>query len=546
MRKSKWGNHKIGGKSHWSSAKLVIETEKMDRRKFIAHSFAGAAGLTFIPNISLADTNNIHFNPRNNGIALLDGNRNVLNPMDNGKALINPSMGWTLHYYDNNIRYYGDRLEPSDTMDDFPGLSTVYLRLPWSFIEPEEGKFQWEILDTPAQRWIDKGKKVALRITASEPMMRWATPEWVAKAGAKGYEWGKGRNLNCWGETWKSKESLWEPVYDDPIFFEKAESFIKAMATRYDDNSNISFIDIGHFGLWGEGHTVNSTKIDYHISVLRQHIDLYCKHFKKTQLCISDDYAGYNKLGYRFPITDYAFSKGVTIRDDSIMVGAYPIHWRHDEMAQLFWHDYPVILETDHYGSGLKKGTWKDDLFIKSVEEYHASYMSIHWWPKEFLESNREVIDKINLRLGYRLNLKSIEWPEKIAVGEPFEITQSWANVGVAPCYQGGYPCITLKDEKGGIISVLADKTLNVKALQVWEPQKEIPEKIMSTFTVAAAFKDPVKTFFRAAKSGKYDVYVSVGKEDGTPVFELPYNGNDGQKRYKMGQIEVLDRGMRV
>jgi hypothetical protein len=59
---------------------------------------------------------------------------------------------------------------------------------------------------------------------------------------------------------------------------------------------------------------------------------------------------------------------------------------------------------------------------------------------------------------------------------------------------------------------------------------------------VAASFKDPVNTFFRIAKPGKYHLYVSAGKEDGTPVFELPYSDNDGHKRYKMGSIEVLNR----
>ncbi|WP_372933046.1 DUF4832 domain-containing protein [Mariniphaga sediminis] len=513
----------------------------MDRRKFIAKSIAGSSGLTLISGKINAGEKDIYARPTDNGVPIMDGNRFVITPVDNGKALVNPLMGWTLHYYDNNIRYYGDRLDPADTMDDFPGLSTVYLRLPWSFIEPEEGKFQWEILDTPAQRWIEKGKRIALRITSSEMIMRWATPEWVMKAGAKGQEWGKDKTMDCWGERWKNTESLWEPIYDDPVFLEKAENFVKAMAKRYDGNPNVSFIDIGHFGLWGEGHTVHTTQIDYDISVMKRHIDLYCTHFKKTQLCISDDYAGYNKPGYRFPITDYAFSKGVTIRDDSIMVGAYPIHWRHAEMAQLFWHDYPVILETDHYGDGVRKGTWKEDLFIKSVEEYHASYMSIHWWPKEFLEGNREVIDKINLRMGYRLQLKSISWPKKVKLGEPFEITQEWANAGVAPCYPGGFPCVTLKDEKGGIVSVLTAGSLNVKELQVAKPQEEIPVKVTSTFTIAAAFDDPVKKFFRVAKPGNYDLYVSVGEQDGTPVFELPYNDNDGHKRYRMGQIEVAE-----
>ena len=461
--------------------------------------------------------------------AFPEGSFIKLNPLDNGKALVNPDMGWTMHFYSNIIDNYGSKLEPSDTLDDFPGLSTVYLRLPWSFIEQEEGRFNWEILDTPAQRWIDKGKKVAFRISASESWMRWATPEWVAKAGAKGYEWGPGGKF-------------WEPAYDDSIFLEKVDRFLSEMASRYDGNPDVAFVDVGHFGLWGEGHTVLSTKIEYDFSVAKRHIDLYCKHFKKTLLCISDDFAGHDKQGVRFPITDYAFSKGVTIRDDSILVQPPPRSWYHGEMAQLFWPVLPVILEHEHYGSSLKRNAWSKDLLLKAVEEYHASYMSIHWWPRILLDENRDVIDKINLRMGYRLQLKSIAWPEKVKPGEPFEITQSWANAGVAPCYPGGYPCLTLKDKKGGIVSVLISKSLNLKDLQVSDSQKEKPVQITTEFTVAASFKDPVNTFFRIANPGKFDLFVSVGKEDGTPVFELPYNDNDGHKRYKMGSIEVLDR----
>ena len=68
-----------------------------------------------------------------------------LKPVDNQKALVNPDMGWTMHYYSNVLTNYGSRLEPSDTLDDFPGLSTVYLRVPWSFIELEEDRGWWEV-----------------------------------------------------------------------------------------------------------------------------------------------------------------------------------------------------------------------------------------------------------------------------------------------------------------------------------------------------------------------------------------------------------------
>ena len=111
-----------------------------------------------------------------------EGTLNVVEPPDNGMALVNPDMGWTMHFYSNVISNYGSKLEPSDTLDDFPGLSTVYLRLPWSFLEPVEGQFDWSVIDTPAQRWISKGKRVALRISCCESWMRYATPEWVQQA----------------------------------------------------------------------------------------------------------------------------------------------------------------------------------------------------------------------------------------------------------------------------------------------------------------------------------------------------------------------------
>ena len=59
-------------------------------------------------------------------------------PKDDGRILMNPGMGLTMHYYSNTSNY-GNKIEPGDTLDWFPGCTAVYLRLPWSVLEPEEG-----------------------------------------------------------------------------------------------------------------------------------------------------------------------------------------------------------------------------------------------------------------------------------------------------------------------------------------------------------------------------------------------------------------------
>lgn len=463
--------------------------------------------------------------------------RTVVRPADTGEALVNPGMGWTLHYYSNIPENYGSKLDPSDTLDDFPGLSTIYLRIPWSFLEPEENQFNWAVFDTPAQRWIASGKKIATRVTCSENWMRYATPKWVRDAGAKGveYEWAKGP---------REGGPLWDPDFIDPVFLQKLEHFLSVMARRYDGNPNVAFIDVGTFGMWGEGHTGGSSRLtDEQTDIaVKRHIDLHVKHFRKTLLCISDDVAGPSRPGRRFPLTEYAREHGVTLRDDSILVQPSPRSWYHAELAQDFWPALPVILEHEHYGSSKRRGAWSGELLLKSVEDYHASYMSIHWWPREELEENRATIDAINRRLGYRLVPAEIAWPGEIALGNTFTIESEWANRGVAPCYSGAYWAITLKDDKGGIVSVNVNEEFDLKALQPGAAGKAPSMKSTLQTAVCRRYKDANgRLYGPKVRPGRYDLFLSVGQRDGTPSIALPLGNPDGQKRYKLGQIELKD-----
>jgi hypothetical protein len=451
----------------------------------------------------------------------------TLRPADTGEALVNPDMGWTMHFYSNIPKNYGSQLEPSDTLDDFPGLSTVYLRVPWAYVEPQEGKFNWALLDTPAQRWIAKGKKISFRISCSESWLKFATPEWVKNAGAKGvfFEFGKGP---------KENGPLWDPDFGDPVFLQKLEHFLQAMAARYDGNPAVAFLDIGSYGMWGEGHTMGSSRVpdERADKIVRQHIDLHVKLFPRTRLCISDDVVGPSKPGRHFPLLDYALSKGVSVRDDSICVQPPPNSWYHAEMAQEFWPGLPVILEHEHYGSSKQRNAWGDgSLLLKSVEDYHASYMSIHWWPRVLLNENRAIIEQINRRMGYRLQLRELSWPTSVKIGQPFNVDWRWANAGVAPCYPGGFPALTLKDAKGGLVAVLTDERFNVRALPAGA-KDQAPVKAQRSEFIAGLIAP-------TTLPGTYDLFVSVGQRDGTPVIALPLKEHDGQKRYKVGVIQL-------
>jgi len=454
-------------------------------------------------------------------VASFAADRTVVRPKDTGAALINPGMGWVLHHYDNSLTAYGSKLAASDTVDDFPGASVVYLRLAWSYIEPEEGHFNWSVVDAPAQRWIARGKQVAFRFTASEGDPAYATPRWVQSAGAKGYHFRGGKGID-------PTAPAWEPNFDDPVFLDKLDHFLTAAAARYDGSPEVAFIDVGSFGIWGEGHTFWSTKLPYSAATVRRHIDLYRKHFKRTLLAANDDFASQRRgIG----TIEYARSRGLTLRDDSIMVECGAAAYKSAALAEGIWQRLPVILESEHYGPSQQRGCWGDgSKYIEAVEAYHASYASVHWWPREFLEANRALVARMNRRLGYRLHVEEASWPGEARAGTPADFVFQVRNAGAAPCYPGGHIAFTLKDDEGGIVAVFVDEGYDVRALKMGPAgQAEIIAR-------TAAFQVP-----RTMKPGVYQVFVSTGTSTGTPKIAMPLRDDDGQRRYLLGLIKITN-----
>ncbi len=447
--------------------------------------------------------------------------RTTVRPADHGEALCNPGMGWVFHHFDNSIRGYGPPLGPEYAGEGFPGLSVAYLRLAWSYLEPEEGKFNWSIVDTVAKRYVDHGRKIALRLTCFESETRYGTPRWVKDSGAKGYWWQYGKGPVDNGDDPKTR---WEPDYEDPVFLEKLERFLAAAGERYDGNPNVAFVDIGTIGIWGEGNPVSRR---YDIAMYKRHIDLHRKYFPKTLLVALDDWhpgPGIPAAQPWQPILDYALQQGLTIRDDSVM-WRKGVTFSSDWIAEKFWHDKPVIIESGHYSPEI----WGDgETYLDAMEAYHAAYVSIHGDPRVILKNHPDLIRRMNLRMGYRLQLVEASWPREMKAGDPLSWKAAWRNVGVAPLYQGGFPTVTLKRPGGTIVAVLSDETFDLGQLPVGAAGK------------APAHRQDVESRLPAdVPSGTFDVFISVGERDGTPQVALPLQDDDGHRRYRLGTITL-------
>ncbi len=453
---------------------------------------------------------------------------------DTGQVCDNPGMGWVLYYYDQHMGRYGARLAPCDTVDDFPGVSVIYMAIPWAFLEPDEGRYDWSLIETPAQRWIGKGKQIALRFPCCEPFYAYATPAWVEACGARMIPFTTTERSRQWtrdllGTT--IPETCYAPDYDDPVFLDKHARFLAAAAKRYDGNPRIAFIDVGSFGTWGEGHTSISCNRRYSAEVKLKHLDLYRKAFPHTLLVAGDDLLKQDRQDNETLIRR-AVELDMALRDDSVLVDSMDRLAESEAMAQSFWPRRPVILEPAHYGQATQWwNTWGDGSpYLESIERYHASYAGVHWWPREFLCENRSLIDRVNRRIGYRIRLPEAAWPNVIAPGAPWTFKSLWCNAGVAPCYGGGFPCLTLKDPQDGIVAVMTDDTFNVNALPASPSQGSHPVPLASELTLSPTFDRP---------EGTYSLFISVGASDGTPRLALPLDNHDGERRYRLGEITV-------
>ncbi|MFZ2656930.1 MAG: beta-galactosidase, partial [Victivallales bacterium] len=140
---------------------------------------------------------------------------------------------------------------------DHPSLDGVVLLFYWSVLEPEEGKYRWEILDQALKYWGDRGKKVVLNPASIGLSVyfceEWggyqdALPKWVVKAGVPTLTI-KEVSLTYLGLPGGSLFPLtWDEVYK-----EKYSAFIKKLGARYDGHPALEYVRVGTGRLGEEG-----------------------------------------------------------------------------------------------------------------------------------------------------------------------------------------------------------------------------------------------------------------------------------------------------
>ena len=456
---------------------------------------------------------------------------------DDKTVLRNPHKGFYWHYVDNGFKrgaYRDNHDIENDALHDFPNLNHLYLRLDWSDLEPEEGRFNWKIIDDINAIWRPRGYNWSLRLVNCEanPSMPFATPEWVMKAGAKGNWFNGGPGKGFWG-----------PDYGDPIFLKKFDSFLKTVAARYDGDPTLEYIDIGSYGNWGEGHVEFSDKKPFPIEVIKKHIDIHVKHIKKTPLLVNDDMLVDCRQDFeRAELIEYALFRGVGIRDDSICVPSVleRTYTSYDSLCDNqifapFAAQQLVDVELDHYHLFSNTGTTTNRNIEKNKDHYAgglrlieaarnmmATFIGFHGYPRHWLPENKYVAEYLANRAGYWYIPDRASLPECLIPGTPSMLYMDIDNHGFARAYHEFKVRLLLSGE-GGLYELPVESAGDNR---LWLPGKITRQMVR--------FHVPENV-----KPGKYQFEYGLVKENRPILLGLVEKMKTERSTYAIADIDV-------
>ncbi|MBO4869165.1 MAG: DUF4832 domain-containing protein [Clostridia bacterium] len=334
---------------------------------------------------------------------------------DDKTVLKNPHKGWFWHFIDNGFRhgFYRDRTKPGDHVEYFPGMNHLYLRFDWSDAEKTEGVYDFGFLDDIMEEWSQYGYRFSLRVVCYESSkdMSFATPEYVFLNGAKCYDIAEHSGL--------------QPDYDDPYFLQRLEAFMAVLGEKYDRDDRVEFIDVGTYGTWGEGHTVEGDGVIYPVETVKRHVDLHLKYFPHKFVILNDDHiVGRIVHGDECQeMLDYAYERGLGLQDDSICCDYYSVVNGYDTMRATWAFrkladNAPSVIEFAHYGyiHPTYEDFYRNGLtIVECLKNSKATYAGFHGYPDIFYKSDKWLAEYCANRLGYWYFVESAVVPELTA-----------------------------------------------------------------------------------------------------------------------------------
>jgi len=440
----------------------------------------------------------------------------VVRPKEISEVLVNPGMGITTFQRFNGqppnppLKWSEvgpvSKLPAASSKPDFPETSVAYCRWYWNLLEPEPGRFDWDIVDLAIAEARAHGQKLAIRLmpySNEDPL-----PEWYRKSGAKRANQDSDKD-----------GKIWQPDFSDPLFLKYWGELVSEAGARYDGNPYLDTVDISSIGYWGEGWSPYMPAFSYQKAL----IDIWLEAFKHTLLLMNFDepqalaYGTQQGAGWRL---DCWGDMRVVSNDPYFpaeMLEIYPQQIVRTGIQNV-WQRSPVSLETCYTVPGWKERGYDLDYILEQGLRWHVSTANIKSAP--IPAEWKTKFDAFQRKMGYRFILRRLEYAKVVKPATMMPVHMWWLNAGVAPVYSEYDLAMEFRSSKSSaIIRLPVDVRKWLPGDAVFDGTVYLPENL---------------------DDGPYDVRIAMlDPRTGKPAIRFAIEGRQEDGWYSAGSLTV-------
>jgi hypothetical protein len=474
----------------------------------------------------------------------------------------NPDKGWTLVDYalpasqeDNRVSLgpYWQRITThEETLPEVPNVAIVST---WDELEPEEGVYDWELLDDTMDYWSAQGKKIHFRIS-TEPYtyalekddeLVWdyhgGAPDWLRDV--------TDENGDPVDIPYIIRSVDADYYYDvgNETYQAKLAAFVGALADRYKTDPRVVLVDVRGYGTWGEWHSGYDDfgSVAVRADALKDVIDIWTDAWGSSKiLALSNSYEFLEGLDpdvngptsqaeyEEWSAFDHAKTQPhLTFRRDGVAGAVRPYDkallessFRDRNTLPLiteFWRGYDEYSEPGGYNRSYSPDTAIDDAL-----KYRPNYVTLMGWDAdssadEFVYERPDLIAQGTAAMGYNLVPTRVTLPTTIAAGASFSLVSDWKNTARGRAFRSSDLTTYLTDSAGNTFWSSTDTGFETRDIIAGSPQS-----FTSTYTLPSAIP-----------AGTYDVRIAITGADGASTIAIGAQGSDELNRLRVGAVSV-------
>nr|WP_265414286.1 beta-galactosidase [Photobacterium leiognathi] len=396
----------------------------------------------------------------------------------------------------------------------YPKTTSVAYRWNWAQIEPNEGVYDFTIIENAIEQAKQAGKKISFRIMAQGYDNDWGTqsdlPSWLTNQIGK-------FKIDSVGNHWVAD-------YSDITFQQKYSDLFRALAQRFDGSEDIIHIDVGAVGMHGSWSFNSNPLTNYKdlfndFNNIKQIPVIAKSHFKKTPIITSLETGAEQFLlsgisagtGWRADCLGGIYGSKDIVNDVYKPLIAN-LNNTTPEFSQA-WRKAPVVMQVcGGFPYWKTSGITTEDAkaYFDFALKHHVS--SIMFTGNEVPEIYRDIVKSASTHMGYRIELLSASILDNIpSMQSDYTIDTTWANTGSAPYYKSARLSFRIKDVNGNLIT---GKSTSLDANEIQ------PAEIYEAGTIE--YRNNTTLQLRNLEpDSEYKLEAAFIKIDGSPAFTI-------------------------